>query len=100
MSNVTSVRAFIEPRPPSLLVFGFMLVGAGLFCVKVDDSSSVGTIGLMLGGPLILGYFLSKPKHWVRIGTAGAEANAIWSHDPSWTQTVVNAMNEAIVRRG
>lgn len=102
MSNVTSVSAFIEPKPQALAVFGFFCLGLGLFCVKINvaDSSQVGTGGAILGAVLLILYAISKPKHWVRIATAGAETNAIWSHDPAWTQRVVDAISEAIVARG
>ena len=102
MSNVTSVNEFVEPRPGIFLLAGLVFGVPGLLCVKINvaDSTEVGTVFLLLGGACIVGYFLSKPKYWVRIGTAGAEANAVWSHDPKWTRTVVEAMNEAIVTRG
>ncbi len=45
-------------------------------------------------------WFLINTQYWVRIGTAGAEANAIASNDAAWTRKVVAAMVEALVGRG
>lgn len=102
MSNVTSVREFVQPKPAGLLVFGVLLVAMGASCVHLDwaDSAQMGWIGNAIGGLLLIAYSLSKPKYWLRIGTAGAETNAIWSHDSAWVQEVVAAMNGAIVSRG
>ena len=102
MANVTSVREFVEPKPAARALLGFMFVAWGLVCVNIHiaDSADVGYFLLAIGGGLLLWYFVTKPRYWVRIGTAGAETNAIWSHDPAWTRTVVTAMNNAIVGRG
>jgi len=99
MANITSVNEFVEPRPAGLALAGacFMIVG---FLILQAGADAVGWIAMGFGGILTLIYYATKPKHWVRIGTAGAEANAIWSHDPAWTRKVVDAMNGAIIRRG
>lgn len=102
MSNVTSVSAFVEPRPPVLIVLAvcFVVMGGSCISMNIADSAQVGRWELALALVLVVIYAAKKPRHWVRIATAGAEQNAIWSHDPRWTQTVVAAINEAIVARG
>jgi Family of unknown function (DUF6232) len=102
MANVTSVKEFIEPRPPAVALLGLCLIALGVFCVqiKVADSADMGWVGTALGVLLMIFFFFTKPNYWVRIGTAGAEANAVWSHNADWTRKVVSAINSAIVTRG
>jgi hypothetical protein len=102
MANVTSVKEFVEPKPAGVALLGLCLIALGLTCVeiKVADSADVGWVGTGLGTLLLVFFFFTKPKYWVRIGTAGAEANAVWSHNADWTRKVVGAINSAIVTRG
>jgi hypothetical protein len=99
MANVTSVREFIEPRPRVLVLMGLFLLASGLCCVAAN-AGTVGWTENVMGAALVGIYAILKPKYWVRIGTSGAEANAIWSNDPSWTRSVVAAINGAMVARG
>jgi hypothetical protein len=101
MSNITSVREFVEPRPTVLLLLGICFLLLGFACISGPEIvSTLAILGLVAGAVLGLLYFLLKPKLCVRIGTAGAETNAIWSHDAAWTRKVVEAINNAIVSRG
>jgi len=43
---------------------------------------------------------MTKPSYVVRIGSASGEANALVSKDRAFVGKIVNAMNEAIVKRG
>jgi hypothetical protein len=104
MANITSVRDFEERRNPAILGVAVLVACPSLLCVSM---CKIGTdswfFGFILGSMALamLGwYFMQKTKYWVRIGTAGAEANATWSKDKNWTMGVVAAINEAIVRRG
>jgi hypothetical protein len=99
MSNITSVSEFVEPVPASIAILGFLLGALGLMCVGLG-TGGIGGFFAMIGVLLLIIYFLTKPKHWVRLGTAGAEHNALWSHDAAWTREVVAAINSAIVNRG
>lgn len=98
MANVTSVRTQKEPRPLALLLFGLLLCVVG-GCGAMGRVA-FGPVFLVAGAALAIWYFASKPKYWVRLGTAGGETNATFSRDATWTASVVAAMNEAIVRRG
>ena len=97
MANITSVRTFIEPRPVAVITLGALLMvcGFGLAMVLAEAWAVFG-IGLLIA---VLWFFI-KPKHWVRIATAGVESNAAFSHDPVWTAAVVGAINHAIISRG
>lgn len=95
--NITSVRELVEPRPVSVLALGGCLLIMGLLCASFE-TVLLGMSGL--GLVIIVAYFAIPPKYWVRIGTAGAETNAVFSKDPAWTRAVVAAINEAIVVRG
>ncbi len=102
MANITSVKEFVEIPSPAAAILGTILVLAGI--ALVVDSSGGSGFGwtLLLAGAACVAFwwFLINTQYWVRIGTAGAEANAIASNDAAWTRKVVAAMNEAIVGRG
>jgi hypothetical protein len=100
MANITSVRPFVEPAQIGCAVA--LAVGCALVGVLM------GANGVGFGWFLVLlacaaagwAYSNRRAKHWIRIGTAGAETNAMWSYDAQWTARVVGAMTEAIVARG
>jgi hypothetical protein len=102
MANITSVREFVEPRPAGIALCGLFLIAVGMLCLHGNngDSALLGWLGSGMGLLMVAAFLLSKPKYWVRIGTAGAGANAIFSNDPQWTRNVVSAINSAIVTRG
>jgi hypothetical protein len=100
MANITSVRAFEEKAEIGVAVFlglfGFM-VGA----LMIMNDHGIGWLLLLAGAAAGLwAYFNRQSKHWVRIGTSGAEANAVCSLDKAWTGRVVTALNDAIIARG
>jgi len=101
MSNITSVRQFAERQNVGcMLAIALPLVAVG--SVGVQDKWDLGWIFLAggLGTAAVALAAAWRPKHWVRIGTAGAETNAIWSYDAAWTKRVVDAVNAAIIGRG
>jgi hypothetical protein len=98
LANITSVSEFIEPRPAAVALMALLLATMGLFCVGF--SGTVGGVELALGAVLLVVFFLIQPKHWVRLGTAGAEQNAVWSHDALWTREVVSAITHAMAGGG
>jgi hypothetical protein len=100
VSNITSVEEFVERAPSALATGGLALMIAGLFCVRlnVGDSAAVGWVGAGCGAFIVVVFLLLRPKYWIRIGTAGAETNAIWSHDRTWTLAVLDAIKEAMGR--
>jgi hypothetical protein len=54
---------------------------------------------LLVGLDSFIVYFMHTKKYWVAIRTAGGEANAISYNNPLDPKRVVDAINEAIVRR-
>jgi hypothetical protein len=54
---------------------------------------------LALGALFVFGYTRGRDKQWVMLATAGVEKAAVCSIDPRWTQTVVNAVLNAIATR-
>lgn len=100
MANITSVRAFEEKAEIGLAtLLGLMGFVGG--AIMIMNDGAVGWVLLLAGAAFGLwAYSKRKSKHWVRIGTAGAEANAVCSLDKGWTDRVVAALNDAIVARG
>lgn len=99
MSNVTSVREFVEPRPSGSLTAGVCLLLVAAACGAFGAWMFGGFLAVF-GGLMILVWMGTKATYWVRVGTAGAETNAISSHDAVWVRSVVAAINHAIVSRG
>lgn len=100
MANITSVRAFEQKAEVGLTtILGLLCFMLG--AMMIMGGSASGWI-LLLGGAALgaWAYSQRKSKHWVRIGTAGAEANAVCSLDKAWTDRVVAALNDAIIARG
>jgi hypothetical protein len=101
MANVTSVSTFTEPAKKApgivLAVIGGLLVLSGL--PGGDLQGCFLTIGLPLLVVGIAAAWLAKDVYWIRIGSASGEANALSSRDHGYIARIVNAMNEAIVRR-
>lgn len=97
MVNITSVGTFVE-RPGILAMLGLSFALIGSLLIKLSSEMAMWFIGA--GVVLTIAYLAIKPKHWVRIGTAGAETNAVYSRDPKWSEAVVTAINDAIISRG
>lgn len=102
MANVTSVSTFRQAanKAPGILL---ILVGSFLLLSGLTADSMEGC-GFGLGLPLlVVGIVITvaaKDVYWVRIGSASGETNALHSRDHAYIQRIVDAMNEAIVRRG
>lgn len=101
MANLSSVSMWIEQpnRAGALLLAAFGLL-QGLSCIgsnSMQGWSALGLICLSIG----IGFLVqAKPKFWVRLTAAGGETNALFSKDREYIQTVIGALNEAIVKRG
>jgi hypothetical protein len=102
MANVTSVSMFTQPgnSAPGVIAAilgGFMLLAALPESDLRGCSAGFGLLLLVVGIAIAAG---TKNTYWVRIGSASGETNALSSNDRDYIQRVVNAMNEAIIRRG
>jgi hypothetical protein len=107
MSNITSVN--LARRDPSgcvtlTLIFGGILAVLVSISLIIKEPLGDGW-GWLIGGALaaFLGFLLhrsAKPSFIVQIGSASGEIKALDSQDEGQIRKIVNAMNEAIVRRG
>jgi hypothetical protein len=103
MANVTSVQMFVEPKNAVVAFLAAALLILGVLFVKLDNESLFPAGVAMAVASIVFAVvylFVMKPKFWVRIGTAGAETDSVYSLDQAWTKEVVAAVNEAIISRG
>lgn len=101
MSNIASVSMGKNDSKgilPFIVIAGILSALIGLIDLK--ENMQCLTLGMLMviGGGI--GIANSKTKYIVRIGSASGESNILESHDKATIKRVVNAMNEAIVRRG
>lgn len=103
ISNITSVEAQrIDPSgcAPAFFILGGILLTAVGAMAAMDGSYGILIFGLCL---LIPGYFISrqqKPSYAVSLTTASGEVKAYTSENQETIQEIVNALNEAIIRKG
>jgi hypothetical protein len=102
MSNITSVSMATIPANRTAgiicIVIGVIGLVAGL-----SSSSSQGTcagIGILFAIIGVVLLMVAKTQYVVRVGSASGESNALQSTDQTLIQKIVNAMNEAIIKRG
>lgn len=100
LANVTSVSSHVQPRPLLIVLLGILMALAAGSCILADCSGSrtIGFVELFVAVFLTAMYVKWPESHWVRIGTAGAETNAV-SGPKGWVDAVVAAINTAITRR-
>jgi len=101
MLNVTSVsRIFTKPNRVGPAV----LLGIGALCLVASFSEHLDPTplvwGLVLTGLGALIWKLQKTKYHLRIASASGEANAITSVDAGQIDRIVQAVNEAMIKRG
>ena len=100
MANITSVSMGMKPanRTPGIAVaiLGFLI----LLITGLLGSSGGVIFGVILLGIGILIAAIVKPTCTVRIGSASGETDAVSSKDKKYIQVIVNAMNEAFMKRG
>lgn len=122
MSNITSVTSVIVPANKTLSIliatFGALMMlccgcyGFYNFFIGIAGDSTQYAIGSLLAVaiPIILGvlvlaggialYTRTKPDYAVVIGSSSGEIKALMSKDKEHIMAIVNAMNDAIIRRG
>lgn len=100
MTNITSVSLFREgAKIIAPIVWALILGIIALNCFG-GELSQMGTIFAAGSIACIIYAFLQRTKHWVRIGSASGESNAIWYHEESIALEVIAAINRAIIERG
>jgi len=101
ISNITSVNR--RKRPPSNASIWWIIVGVllsliGLFSLREFWGSLVLGLAIIVAGAY--SFYNSKTVYIVKIGSASGESNVLESHDQIYIKRIVEAMNEAIVRKG
>ena len=108
MSDITSVSLGRE-EPSNCVAFALVVCGVAIASISMFIILSVpkSTIGWLVLLPAIvliaLGFLFVRPGrsfYFVRIGSASGEINALSSQNEAQIRKIVNALNEAIVRRG
>jgi len=100
MSNITSVKNLIETPsrvgPVILVIVAVIILLAGL------SNSSGGAIitGLIFGGAGLAWLNALKSKYYVALATASGETRALTSENKDFIDTIVKALNDAIIHRG
>ncbi len=98
LANITSVRSWTVKKPLGPLLLGIPCLVAGV--VTAFSNGGCGGVLVLVGVVLTISYILSKDKHFVRIGTAGGDVDALQSTNPQYVHAVVTALNNAIIHRG
>ena len=100
MANITSIKRDVHPadRKPGVIiaVLGLIIL---LACVSFDSSTGV-IAGVVVLGLGILIAAMAKPTYFLKITSASGEAEPISSRDKQYVDSIVTAMNEALIRRG
>lgn len=98
LRNITSVRAWTVKKRLLPLVVGIITC---VFALPMFGAGAgLGGTVLLAGIAAICIYVFSSDWHYVRIGTAGGEADAVASKDHAYISLVVFKLNDAIVNRG
>ncbi|PTS96863.1 hypothetical protein DBR11_18390 [Pedobacter sp. HMWF019] len=94
MRNISSVHIFEIIKSKALPV---IMIIAGFFMLFSESSMILGILILVFGVAIL---FCIKNEFAVRISTNSGEVNSMVSKDKAYIQTIVNALNDAIVHRG
>jgi hypothetical protein len=102
MANVTSVSMYTQPGNRTAGIILSILGGFGVLVglTAGPDARCALWFGAIMLAVGLLAAITPKNSYWVRIGSASGEANALSSPDPEYIRKIVEAMNDAIVRRG
>lgn len=96
MNGVTSVKSLVVPANKGLAI---ILIVVGLL-ILVGASGGGKVFGLLiaaLGGYMI---YKAKATHAVMLHSSSGETQALSSTDQVYIQSVIQALNEALIHRG
>ena len=100
MANITSVARSEDPpkRKPGIIVaiLGFIIL---LACISFKSTEGI-IVGVVVLGLGILIATKAKATYHVKITSASGEAKPISSKDKQHIDSIVMALNEALIRRG
>ena len=104
MSNITSVKmvkaSAIAIFPILGLAIGVILMLGGFATIRDSGRPLLFILGLAFVAGGILSLMRAEPTYHVRIGSPSGEADVMSSKDQATIQNIVDAMNNAIVKRG
>ena len=103
MANITSVSVGKKPAKNGWGIF-LLIVGIGLLAslsspTATDKSSLIVWTFIILGGAIYI-LLNAKPTYIVRIGSSSGEGDALFSSKNAYIQEIVDALNDAIIKRG
>jgi hypothetical protein len=99
MLNVTSVMT-AEERPSKLGAIVTLVIGGLMFVSGLKNTPGIALLGVLMLG--VGGLWLKglKTKYHLRISSASGEANAVTDTNKQRIDSIVQAVNEAIIGRG
>jgi hypothetical protein len=104
MSNITSVRmakaSAIAIFPVLGIAIGAILMLGGFATIRDLGRPLLFVLGLAFVAGGLLSLIRAEPTYHVRTGSPSGEADVMSSKDQATIQTIVDAMNNAIVKRG
>ena len=96
MSNVTSVKQGVTPAskvgPIIMIIVGIMFMTGG------EAGPLLIGLAFIAGG--IAWWIKAKPTYSVMLSTSAGEAQALASKDRAYIESVISALNQAIIHRG
>ena len=108
MADLTSVK--LETKPVNyvpailLIIIGIAITVLGVVATSITSINSPSPFILTLGAASIVGgivwAILTKTEYTVKITSASGEEEPIRSKDKAYIQGIVNAINEAFIKRG
>lgn len=100
MANITSVvRGEDPPRRKPGIIIGILGLIILVACISFESAAGV-IVGVVVLGLGILIAAKAKATYYVKITSASGEATPISSKDKQHMDSIVNAINEALIKRG
>ena len=96
MNGVTSVKSSIAPPNRTA---AFVAMGVGLL-VLLGAEGATKLVGLLIVGAGIWYLTQLKATHSVYLSSASGEVQALSGTDEGYINSVVNALNDALIHRG
>lgn len=102
VANITSVGlGTISPSLAPVLVLLVIGLCGFAYTMSTDGARVAGTIwGVIFAGLAVLIFLNNKERYFVKIASASGEQRALESRDKADIQKIVDALNEAIIKRG
>lgn len=97
MANIASVSTALT-KPSRRVPLVFIAIGALVFLASGGDSTGL-TYGAILLAVGILWWKAQKSVYHLRISSASGQSTAVSSSDRSYVERIVQAVNEAIIKR-